>query len=325
MPALTIGIPMYNAMPFLPETISSILTQDYHDFSVLIIDDGSTDESSEYLKTVKDNRVRVIRQENKGIIFTRNRLLQETATPWLVLLDHDDIAYPNRMSLVMDYIRKYPGAGMFYSMAKYHGNKSVGTFRTTVATPAVIRNLTKAGYLLAVCQSTVTLNVRKALDAGGYTFNLSGVEDVDLFWRLALNSEIVLIPEVTAGFRLNFSTVSSTGLQKQSIDAIYVQYLLLSHLWGLSPLPFDEIKNHLAALLDKKQLLFRENIRKVNIYAGSKNYIRACQYAAKSLVVSPGHFIKRLTYELGSKEIAVNGIDPRIFAGFSHNLWKDMG
>ncbi|MBF0458249.1 MAG: glycosyltransferase [Nitrospirae bacterium] len=324
MPELTLGIPMYNAMPFLPETISSLLTQDYHDFNILIIDDGSTDESSQYLKTVKDNRLRVIRQENKGIIFTRNRLLQETRTPWLVLLDHDDIAYPNRIRLVMEYIRKYPGAGMFYSMAKYHGSKNVGTFRTTIATPAVLRNLTKAGYLLAICQSTVTLNVRKVLDTGGYTLNLSGVEDVDLFWRLALNSEIIFIPEVTTGFRLNFSTVSSKGLLKQSIDVIYVQYLLLSHLWGLSPLADDEVRNHLPALLDKKHLQFRENIRKVNIYASGKDYIRASAYAAKSLLTSPGHFIKRLTYELGSKEIAVNGIDPRIFAGFSHNLWKDM-
>jgi hypothetical protein len=61
--------------------------------------------------------------------------------------------------------------------------------------------LTKAGYLLAICHPTVTLNVAKTTELGGYRFNLH-IEDIDLWWRMALKHEIRLIPEETVGFRL---------------------------------------------------------------------------------------------------------------------------
>jgi glycosyltransferase involved in cell wall biosynthesis len=323
MPILTIGLPVYNAIPFLPESIHSILAQDYHDFNILVIDDGSTDGSAEYLKTVKDRRVRIVRQENMGLTFTLNRMLREADTPWLVRHDADDIAYPNRTTLIMEYIQKYPETGMFYSLADYYqGIKSFGTFRTTVASPEVLSNLTRVGYLLAICHPTVTLNIQKTLSVGGYRFNLH-VEDVDLWWRMALHNDIVLIPEFTVGVRHNLSSVSSKSLERQSVNALYVQYLLISHLWGHSPLPYDKIKDKLAVMLDKRRLRFRENIRRANIYAGRREYIKACIYVAKSLMATPEHFLKRVTYELRSKEIAVNGVDPKIFATFSHLLWRE--
>lgn len=322
MSKLTIGLPVYNAMPFLPETMASLLAQDYQDFNILVIDDGSTDDSAKYLRTVKDPRMHVVRQENKGLTFTLNRMLREAETPWLVRHDADDIAYPNRIRLIVEYIEKYPEAGMFYSLARYYPNyKSFGTFRTTVASPMVLRNLTKAGYLLAICHPAVTLNIQKTLSVEGYRFNLH-VEDIDLWWRMALRSDVVFIPEFTVGVRHNFSSTSNINLKKQSINTLYVQYLLLSHLWGLSPLPYDRILDKLAVMMDEKELQFREHIRQANIHAGRREFIRACAHAAKSLSASPRHFFRRVTYELGTKKTVVNGVDPRIFAAFSDILWQ---
>lgn len=321
MPKLTVGLPVYNAMPFLPETIASLLTQDYGDFNILIIDDGSTDDSAEYLRTVKDPRVQIVHQENKGLTFTLNRMLQEAETPWLVRQDADDIAYPTRIKLILEYINKYPEAGMFYSLARYHqGHKSFGTFRTTVGSPMVLSNLTKAGYLLAICHPAVTLNVQKALSIGGYRFNLH-VEDTDLWWRMALSSDIVFISEFTVGFRINSSSISSVNLKKQWTNVLYIQYLLLSHLWKLNPLPYDRIIDKLAAMLDEKELRFKEHIRRLNIHAGKGELIRACTYAAKSLATSPKHFFRRAAYELGTMKTVVNGADPRQFAALSDILW----
>lgn len=324
MPILTVGLPVYNAMPFLPETVDSLLKQDYQNFNVLIIDDGSTDGSADYLKTVKDSRVRIVRQENSGLTFTLNRMLREAGTPWLVRHDADDIAYPNRIKLIIDYIQKYPEAGMFYSLANYYqDNNRFGKFRTTIGSPSVLTNLTRAGYLLAVCHPTVTLNIEKTLAVGGYRFNLF-VEDVDLWWRMALQNEIVLIPEFTVGVRHNLSSICGENLETNSINTFYIQYLLISHLWGVSPLPYDEVKNNLVTMVDRRRLQFRENIRRANVHAGKREYTKAITYAAKSLIASPGHFLKRVGYELGNKEIAVNGLEPKRFAELSNVLWREQ-
>ncbi|KJH72562.1 glycosyltransferase family 2 protein [Aliterella atlantica] len=323
MSLVTIGLPVYNAMPFLPETIDSLLRQTYSDFQVLAIDDGSTDDSLDYLKSIQDSRFKIITQSNRGLTATLNRMLAEVETPWLVRQDADDIAYPNRIELIAESINKYPDAGMFYSYAKYYQNaESFGTFRTTKASPDVLTSLTKAGYLLAICHPTAALNVAKAKDVGGYRFDLH-IEDIDLWWRMALLHEIRLIPEETVGFRLNTNSVSSSNLREQSTNTLYVQYLLISHLWDLQPLPYELVKEQLIMLLDNKKLNFRTNMRMTNIHLGKKAYAGAIKYGIGALLSSPQDFLERLTYELGNKDIAVNGEDPKLFAANCSSLWQE--
>lgn len=323
MSLLTIGLPVYNAMPFLPETIDSLLRQTYSDFQVLAIDDGSTDDSLDYLKSIQDSRFKIITQSNRGLTATLNRMLAEVETPWLVRHDADDIAYSNRIELIAESINKYPDAGMFYSYAKYYQNaESFGTFRTTKASPDILTSLTKAGYLLAICHPTAALNVAKTKEVGGYRFDLH-IEDIDLWWRMALLHEIRLIPEETVGFRLNTNSVSSSNLREQSTNTLYVQYLLLSHLWALQPLPYELVKEQLIMLLDNKKLNFRTNMRMTNIHMGKKAYAGAIKYGIGALLSSPQDFLERLTYELGNKDIAVNGEDPKLFAANCSSLWQE--
>ena len=81
MSLVTVGLPVYNAMPFLPETIDSLLQQTCADFEVLAIDDGSTDDSLDYLMSIQDSRFKVISQPNAGLTNTLNRMLAEVETP----------------------------------------------------------------------------------------------------------------------------------------------------------------------------------------------------------------------------------------------------
>jgi glycosyltransferase involved in cell wall biosynthesis len=321
---LTVGLPVYNALQFLPETINSLLKQTYPHFKVLVIDDGSNDGSLDYLISLDDPRIRVISQSHRGLTATLNRMLEEVETPWLIRHDADDLAYPNRLKIIAEYVKKYPEAGMFYSYASYYqSHKSFGTFRTTKASPNVIRNITKAGYILAICHPTVTLNVKKTIEVGGYRFNLH-IEDIDLWWRMALTHEIILIPEKTVGFRLNFKSVSSSNLEEQAINTLYVQYLLLSKFWNLKPLPYNLVTSKLSLLLNRRKLKFRSNMRLTNMYVGKKNYLRAIKYGVGALLSSPKDFFERVTYEFGQKDTAVNGEDPKLFASYCNDLWPDQ-
>lgn len=315
-PSITIGLPVYNAMPFLPATVESLLAQRYARFSILAIDDGSTDDSLAYLRSIRDHRMRVITQENRGLTRTLNRMLAEVDSPWLMRHDADDIAYPDRVERTYQAIQKSPDAGMFYGLADYNsGGARCGLFRTTRGSPDQLRQIVREGYLLSICHPTVTLHVEKTLQLGGYRFDLH-VEDADLWWRMALEHEMVLIPEILTGFRHNTNSISAKNLQLQSVNALFVQYLLLSHLLGETPLPYEQVKPKLGSLLDGRKLRFREQIRLANVKVSQRDFQRAAYHAGRAFAHSPGDFLLRVIDEIRPDRLHRVGEDPKFF----HNL-----
>lgn len=102
---LTVFMPVYNREKYLKDSISSVLNQDFKDFELLIIDDGSTDSSIDIIKSFKDNRIRLLKNEtNKGVVFTRNRGLEEAKGEYILLLDSDDIALPGRLKKQVEFM-----------------------------------------------------------------------------------------------------------------------------------------------------------------------------------------------------------------------------
>lgn len=104
---LTVIIPVYNGMPFLKETIQSILNQTYRDFHLLIVDDGSTDGSSEYLKTLTDSRIEVRHQSNMGLCASLNQAVASSDSELIARLDQDDVALPSRLQEQIDFLSSH--------------------------------------------------------------------------------------------------------------------------------------------------------------------------------------------------------------------------
>jgi hypothetical protein len=320
MTQMTIGLPVFNAMPYLHETVESILRQTHSDFAVLAINDGSTDGSLEYLKSLRDHRFHVRDQQNQGLTATLNRMLHEVETPWLVRLDADDVAYPDRLARTIEHIERYPDAGMFYSPADYYPGESFGRFRSTQGTPEEIRQLVRSGYLPSICHPTVTLNVNKAKAAGGYRFDLH-VEDIDLWWRIALQHDIRRISEATVGFRQHPQSVSSANLDAQAVNTLYVQYLLLSHLWNRAPLQYEQVREPLSRLFSRRRLKSKEHLRASNMQIALGNTVFALQEAARSLLTCPRYFAERVIDEFLPRKPICMGEPPSRFAQFESDLW----
>lgn len=322
MRQITVGIPVFNAMPYLPESLESILRQSYSDFEILVINDGSTDDSREYLRSVRDPRLRVVDQENRGLTATLNRMLAEVSTPWLARHDADDVAYPHRLARAVDNISQYPESGMFYSLAEYYPAASVGRVHTTRGNPGEIRELVQSGYLLAICHITAILNVERAAAVGGYRFNLY-VEDIDLWWRIALHYDIRFIPEVLTGVRQNLQSLSSVNLEEQALNTLYVQYLLISHLWKRKPLPYQEARIPLLKLFNQTRVNFRDHLRAFNIELGRGNKNRALVQAASAFFTSPTNFIRRLWDECSPRRAITVGEPPALFKKHEEVLWPN--
>jgi glycosyltransferase involved in cell wall biosynthesis len=321
MENLTIGLPVYNGMPFLEESLGSLLAQTDSDFKILAIDDGSTDTSLEYLLSVRDQRLRVVTQPNRGLTFTLNRMLQEVDTPWLLRHDADDVALPDRVAITRRAIQQFPRAAMFYFEARYYqAGRSVAAFRTTRTSPDGLRKITSAGYLPAICHPTVALNVAKVIAVGGYRFNLH-IEDLDLWWRMALSHDVQYIPELATYFRHNSASVSTSNLEAQSINALYVQYLLLSHLHGWPPLSYHQVREKLQDIVDRPRLAFRAQTRLANISYAQRRYWKTLRHLARAAMASPSALAKRAWYEVRDRSVAFNGEDPQMFLRDRQSLW----
>jgi glycosyltransferase involved in cell wall biosynthesis len=318
---VTVGLPVYNAMPYLPEAIESLLGQTASSFEILAIVDGATDASLDYLRSVRDARLRIVTQPNRGVTHTLNRMLRECRTPWLVRQDADDVSYPARIERLTKTIREFPNAGMCYSLANYHPReRTVGSFRCSRGSPVELRSIVHSGYLLSICHPTVALNVHKTLALGGYRMGLHN-EDADLWWRMALKHDIHYIPEALVGFRQNTCSVSARNLANQFVAGLYVQYLLLSHLWKRTPRAISEIRMHLECLFPSGVFLAKEQLRSFNIRLAEGKRLAALVAFGNSILASPGYVLQRLRDELFSSRSIANGIQPRLFLERKEALW----
>lgn len=107
---ISVVIPLYNAEQYVQETLESVLSQSYTNFEIIIVDDCSTDNSVEIVKSIKDNRIKIYTNScNRGIAYTRNKAISLSKSGnFIALLDDDDIAPPERFQKEVEYLENHP-------------------------------------------------------------------------------------------------------------------------------------------------------------------------------------------------------------------------
>ena len=108
-PLLTIGLPVYNARPYLEDTLRSIFAQTFQDWELVIFDDGSTDGSGAFLERVKDPRIRMLgSKRNRGLAAALNLINDEARGQYIARMDADDVMHPERMSRQFAFLERCP-------------------------------------------------------------------------------------------------------------------------------------------------------------------------------------------------------------------------
>lgn len=317
---MTVCIPVYNAMPYLPETLASVLSQSFRDFQILIIDDGSTDESFAYLQTLSDPRITLVQQENVGLTATLNRMLEMVKSGWLIRQDADDIALPSRLQRLHEYMERYPDAGMIYSHAAHYQRGALkGLLMTTPTDETGLRSFLKTGYLPSICHPSIGLRVDAAREIGGYRFDLH-VEDYDLYWRIGLNYDVVMIPETLLGYRMIGGSISAQNSQKQATNVLFIQYLLLSELWHRRSMPYEQAAVVLEGMIDRGNLNFRRHMRSAMVEYGRGAYGAFGLLLGQAFLASPTSFLRRF---LRHKQSPGVGTSPKSFESHASLLWPN--
>ena len=113
MPTVSVIVPVYNGERYIQTALESILRQTYKDFEVVVVDDGSTDDSSLILKQMREPLVYVF-QQNSGVAAARNRGFQYSSGKYIAFLDQDDVWYPNKLEVQVAILDADPTIGIIY-------------------------------------------------------------------------------------------------------------------------------------------------------------------------------------------------------------------
>jgi glycosyltransferase involved in cell wall biosynthesis len=118
VPHISVIMPVYDCGPFLRESVESVLGQSFKDFELILVDDGSSDNSWEILQTLKDKRIRAFRfEQNLGVSFARNYAIEKADSDYVAFLDADDVAHPARLAVQAAYLDSNSDIGAVASRA----------------------------------------------------------------------------------------------------------------------------------------------------------------------------------------------------------------
>jgi len=219
-PQVSVIIPTYNRGWILKEAIDSVLAQDYKDLELIVVDDGSTDNTFEILASY-GNDIKVLFQENKGVSAARNRGITEASGQLIAFLDSDDLWLPRKLSTQIDFFNQMPDAlicqteeiwvrnGIRVNPKKRHKKPSGMIFEPSLE-------------LCLVSPSAVMIR-RSLFDrVGEFDVTLSACEDYDLWLRISCRFPVHLIdtPLIIKRGGHDDQLSSMKGLDKFRIKAI---------------------------------------------------------------------------------------------------------
>lgn len=209
MPRVTVVVTAYNLIEYLPETITNVLQQTFTDFEVIVVDDGSTDNTAEWVKRVSDPRVRLISQENMGLSGSSNTGVINAQGEYITFLDADDLWEPTKLAQQVEILDLYPDVGLVYTWVTYmnQNGKSTGRVVKPEAEGYVWDKLIEGN--LIECGSVAMIRRTCFEQVGLFDTNLqSYVPDWDMWLRLTRHFQIKVIRQPLVYYRQRASSGS---------------------------------------------------------------------------------------------------------------------
>ncbi|BAT54331.1 putative glycosyl transferase [Nostoc sp. NIES-3756] len=208
MPKVSVVIPAYNAMKYLPATVESVLQQTFSDIEVLIINDGSTDNIIEWTAQITDPRVRVISQENKGLSGARNTGITNSCGEYIAFIDADDLWLPTKLEKQVKCLDDSPQAGLVYTWTAWTDESGKPT--------GVIVASNVEGYVWEqmvvndkISNGSSAMVRRICFDQVGlFDTELTSSEDRDMWIRLAAHYHFAVVKEPLTLYRRHSQSMS---------------------------------------------------------------------------------------------------------------------
>lgn len=217
-------IPLYNKELSVRNTINSVLNQTFKEFEVIIVNDGSTDNSLEIVQQFKDDRIRIIDKPNGGVSSARNRGIKEAKYEWITFLDADDLWEDNHLQILNDMIADYCQYKVFCTSYIKSNQKLPQTQNNNVV---VIEDYFKEAIQHHFFWTSVTcIHNTVFQDVGDFNIHLNRGEDLELWARIGRKYIFVQSKVVTAIYRVdaeNRSDIINYNIKKSFLSTIDVR------------------------------------------------------------------------------------------------------
>ncbi len=198
-------IPLFNKESFIIKTIESVLNQTFQDFEIIVVNDGSTDESEAKVLGFNDERIQLYNQNNQGAAAARNLGIEKAKYDHIAFLDADDLWMENHLEILEKLIHDFPNSGIFasrYELVFKEGKKIVPKLKGIDADfYGIVPNYFDATLNHAVATSS-SIAVPKFIfeNIGNFNPKISSGQDVDMWMRIALKHPVAISNTVTAAY-----------------------------------------------------------------------------------------------------------------------------
>lgn len=234
-PLVTVLVPSYNHERFVIEAINSLLNQTYGNLEIIVIDDGSSDNSAAVLKSIpQDSRIKLIlREANLGGSYSSNEAIRLARGKYFGILSSDDVCHPEKIEAQVQILEANPALGATFSMAGFIDEQGETISR---ASPFHFLNQTRHEWLRhffyrgnCLCHPSALIRTAIFSKTGPYELVLSSLGDFDMWIRLAGVAEIHVTPEELVSFRILDREQNASGDNPGNRQAAMHEWLFILH------------------------------------------------------------------------------------------------
>ena len=212
-PLFSVVIPLYNKADTIARTVRSVATQTFKDWELIVVNDGSTDDSLSVAKRLsKDIPMRIIDKSNGGVSSARNEGARVAAGQYIALLDGDDIWFPNHLALLAKAIAKHPEVKFFGT--GYERVLKNYVYYTIPWGGCCVKDVYLAfRYGQPIHTSTVAIDRLLWLSLGGFDPRFSFYEDYEFFFRLGMHTKCCVIRNISGQY-MDDASVQATKIKR---------------------------------------------------------------------------------------------------------------
>lgn len=249
-PKVSMVIATYNRAALLPATLDSALQQQFQDFELIVVNDGSTDHTEQCLEPYRD-RIRYLYQDNRGPSAARNAGVRLARAPWISIQDSDDLCAPNHLTTLYRYVESHPECGMVFANGGYLGGLSHN--RETIIPADKSRRLAEQGVSLMDLFDKSIVRLQAALISkacydrlGGHDESLRISMDLDLSFRIFQRDPVSYIDEVVFYYRKHAGNTSGDQDLRLSENINVIRKLLAENPQAETTLGRRRVASRLA-------------------------------------------------------------------------------
>ena len=225
-------------MPYVRKAVQSILDQTLANWQCVIVNDGSTDGTREFLSTVHDDRFLILDQANAGISAAVNRGIEHCTARYIARMDADDIALPTRLAEQVAYLDAHPRVAVVGSQVAPMGECGAGASLQLPIDHRAIMSALMAGRH-AMAHASVMIRADALRAANGY-WSLPFGEEYDLMLRIGEVAELANLDRVLLHYRVHEASMNGSGMRQMRISVAYACESARRRQGGLPALSFDE-------------------------------------------------------------------------------------